>query len=380
MPNLFPCVGAQSAVVRQHLRTPLLSGLLILVISISGCSNGRRADSGDAPSQPVFARVGPPSFRAVTLDARSEPAPGTLERLHDLGVTHLAVIPYGFQPSHDTPEIRLNLDARWYSESAPGIHDLARKTDSLGMGLVIKPQLWLGGYEEGTPSWSADIMMTSEADWQAWEANYRQLLLHYADLANEVDAALLVIGTELGKAAEARPDFWRSLIADVRERYDGPLTYAGNWYDDYEIVTFWDALDCVGVQAYFPLTKRNDPSLETLLRAWTSHRNAIQRLHERTGRPIMFTELGYRSVPYAAAEPWRWASREEVGQVEADEALQARLYQAAFETFWKEPWFDGVILWKWQGSPSRRAGRRALDFTPQDKAAETVIAEWFGAG
>ena len=366
--------------MRPRLRAMLLSGLLALAVFVGGCTNGRYTDSGEAPLQPTSARIGPPPFRAVTLDARSEPTPGTLERLRRLGVTHLAVIPYGFQRSYNAPEIRLNLDARWYSESAAGIRDLTREADSLGMGLIIKPQLWLGGHNEGTPSWSADIMMTSEADWQAWEANYRQLLLHYADLADEVDAALLVIGTELGRAVEARPAFWRSLIADVRERYDGPLTYAGNWYDDYEIVTFWDALDCVGVQAYFPLTKQSDPSLETLLQKWTSHRDAIKRLHERTGRPILFTELGYRSVPYAAAEPWRWASREEVGQVEADEALQARLYQAAFETFWQEPWFDGVILWKWQGNPSRRTGRRALDFTPQDKAAEAVIAEWFSAG
>ena len=355
----------------------LSCGLLLL---LCGCPNGRPTGAGAAPSQPTSVRDGLPPFRAVTLDARSRPEPGTLERLRGLGVTHLAVIPFGFQPSYNAPEIRFNFDARWYSESTRGIRRLAQEADSLGMSLIIKPQLWLGGHEEGTPSWSADIMMTSEADWQAWEANYRQLLLHYADLANEVDAALLVIGTEMGKAVEARPDFWRSLIADVRARYDGPLTYAGNWYDDYEIVTFWDALDCIGVQAYFPLTKQDDPSLETLLQKWTSHRNAIRRLHERTGRPILFTELGYRSVPYAAAEPWRWASREEVGQVAADEALQARLYQAAFETFWREPWFDGVILWKWQGNPPRGSGRRALDFTPQDKAAEAVIAEWFGEG
>ena len=354
----------------------LLGALLVLAPSISGCTNGRQADPHEVPAQPASVEGEAPRFQAVTLDARNVPPPGALERLRDLGATHLAVIPYGFQPRYDVPEIRHNPDARWHSESDRGIRALAEEAGALGMGLVIKPQLWLGGVENEGYGWSADIMMGSEADWQAWEASYRRYLLHYAHLAEEVDAALLVIGTELGKAVETRPDFWRGLIADVRERYGGPLTYAGNWHDDYELVAFWDALDYVGVQAYFPLSRSDDPSPEALKEGWAPHRKGIERLQERVGRPVLFTELGYRSVPYAAAEPWRWPSREEVGQVEPDEALQARLYEAFFETFWGEPWFAGAIIWKWQPGP-RGSERRALGFTPQGKAAEAVITRWF---
>lgn len=348
--------------------------LLGALLSLAACTNGRSA--GPDPARTASAGGEAPRFRAVTLDARGEPPPGALARLRDLGATHLAVIPFGFQPRYDVPEIRHNPDARWFSESDRGIHDLAHRAQALGMGLIIKPQLWLGGVQNESYGWSADIEMGSEADWQAWETNYRRLLLHYARLAEDVGAALLVIGTELSKAVAARPGFWRRLIADVRSVYGGALTYAGNWHDDYEVVAFWDALDYIGVQAYFPLSRADGPPLEALKRGWVPHRKALERLSQRVDRPLLFTELGYRSVPYAAAEPWRWPSREEAGRVDPDEALQARLYQAFFETFWGEPWFAGAILWKWQPEPPR-SERRALGFTPQGKAAEAVIARWF---
>ena len=357
---------------------PLLAVLLALALC-GGCANGRQADPPEAPVPPTSVRDAAPRFRAVTLDARREPPAGTLKRLRRLGATHLAVIPFGFQARYDAPELRHNPDARWYSESDRGIRALAEEARSLGLGLVIKPQLWLGGVENERFGWSADIEMGSEADWRAWEGAYRRLLLHYARLAEETDAALLVVGTELSTAVAARPAFWRGLIADVRDVYGGALTYAANWHDDYERVAFWDALDYVGVQAYFPLSQAADPPLEALKAGWTSHRDTIARLQRETGRPVLFTELGYRSVPYAAAEPWRWPSREEAGRVAPDEALQARLYEAFFETFWHEPWFAGAVVWKWQPEP-RGSERDRLGFTPQDKAAEDVIARWFGEG
>jgi hypothetical protein len=201
---------------------------------------------------------------------------------------------------------------------------------------------------------------------------------YYARLAQDVGAAMLIIGTELANPVRQRPAFWRALIREVRRVYDGEVTYAANWYEEYEHVTFWEDLDYIGVQAYFPLSEHESPSLDAIKAGWKPHQSALAALHEKTGRPILFTEIGYRSVPYAAIEPWRWLARDEPGQVEPDYELQARLYQAFFERCWHQPWLSGVFVWKWYGSTGRRGrDRHTLDFTPQDKPAEQVIGSWF---
>ncbi|WP_457654210.1 glycoside hydrolase family 113 [Rhodocaloribacter sp.] len=310
-------------------------------------------------------------IRGITLDARRPPADATLTRLHDLGVTHVTVIPYAFQPSKDRSEIRHNPDGHWYSESDAGIRDLAGRLNRRGIKLILKPQIWLRG-----GAWTADIAFETEADWQKWEAEYRRFIMHYARLAAETGAALLVVGTELATPVRTREAFWRGLIADVRAVYGGKLTYAANWHEDFEHVPFWDALDFVGVQAYFPITEASDPSLETLKAGWKPHLEALARVSRRTGRPVLLTELGYRSVPYAAAEPWRWPSRNEDRHVAPDFELQARLFEAFFEQCWSAPWLAGAIIWKWH--PDARGSRnRDLNFTPQGKPAERVIRQWF---
>ncbi len=345
--------------------------LLLRVLMLLGLSAGVLVAVWTVQEPPA---VPPDRIRAITLDAREAPGPEVLPRLKALGVTHLTFVAFGFQPGLDVPEIRHRPDARWYSESDAGIRALTAEAHALGMGVILKPHLWVG-----RGAWRGEIAFPDEAAWQAWEADYRAFILHYARLAAEIDAALLVVGTELAQAARQREAFWRRLIAEVRQVYPGPLTYAANWYDEYEHIRFWDALDYVGVQAYFPLSAEPEPTRQTLHDGWQPHRKALATIHRQTGKPILFTEMGYRSVSYAAAEPWRWLSRDEVGSVEPDYALQARLYQAFFEAIWPEPWLAGVIVWKWYpGVSDRPTSRVPLDFTPQGKPAEQVLARGFG--
>ena len=46
--------------------------------------------------------------------------------------------------------------------------------------------------------------MTNEDDWQVLENSYTQFILLYAMLAQEIDAELFCIGTELEKRSEER--------------------------------------------------------------------------------------------------------------------------------------------------------------------------------
>ncbi len=334
--------------------------------------------SAESPEPAVAANAPRSMVRGMTLDAVEKPSGEVLAHLAGLGVDHIVLIPFGFQETRDDANLRFNPEPGWYTEGADAARELATLGDSLGFEIILKPQIWLG-HDDG--DWSGTIGFDSDADWQSWEANYQIFILHHARIAEEIGSPLFVVGTELGNAVRERPEFWRALIAEIRTVYSGPLTYASNWHEDYEHVAFWDALDFVGVQAYFPLADSATPdhSAEALLAAWAPHKAALRSVAERTGKPILFTEIGYRSVRYAAAEPWKWPERGEAAS--SDTNLQQLLYSSFFETFWEEDWFAGALVWKWSLRPESRwrnwREAETTGFSPEGKPAADVLSVWY---
>jgi len=358
--------------IQRSMPLRLLSVFVVAVAVLGvgqGCTEQRAtsakgADSSVAvPATPVF------DVRAVTLDARNAPEPDLLPHLRDLGVTHVALVSFGWQNAVNDPIVRTDTSDGWYSESHRGIRALAQRARSLGMGVILKPHLWVGGYDESGDR--SEIGFETDEEWRRWETHYEQFLLTYARLAAEVDADILVLGTELSRSTRERPTFWRNLADSVRTVYDGQLTYAANWHKEYQRIRFWDALDYVGVQAYFPLSKADQPSLDTLRSGGRRHRRALAEVHGRTGKPILLTEIGYRSAPNAAAVPWQWPEQDDVS---ADSPLQARCYRAILSTVGQAPWLAGAVVWKWH-PPDEVDG--CTGFTPQGKPAEHVLRRWF---
>jgi hypothetical protein len=244
---------------------------------------------------------------------------------------------------------------------------------------MLKPHIWIRERSDG--KWRGSIDFSTGSEWDQWWTGYRRLVLHYAELAEASGMEALCIGTELRSTVLKRPGDWRRLIADVRKVYGGELTYSANWYGEFEEVPFWDALDYIGIQAYFPLSADSvGVTLESLKAAWEPHVERIEALQRRVGKPVLFTEVGYRSTVDAAVEPWTWRS-----QAPVNLELQATCYEAMFQAFWNRPWFAGAHIWKWfpEGSKrpeGRRARRRERGFTPQGKPAEEVLARWYAGG
>ncbi len=369
----------------KYFVTPIIAAsLLVGALSAAGCRpaderSGHAASARPSDERPDLRRgpaIGSANERikAVVLDAREDFGDSTFAMIRNLGATHVSLVSFGFQEEASNPVIRFSPDVRWFSESAAGARGIANRAEQFGLRIILKPQLWLRG-----GAWTADIDFANEQDWITWESGYREYLLHTANLATQIGAEMVIIGTELSNPVRKRPAFWRSLIAEIRTLYDGQLTYAANWHDDYEHVSFWEALDYIGVNAYFPISEAGDPSLSELRDGWRVHGETLEAMAYRENIPVLFTELGYRSVSYAAAEPWRWPSRDEVGAVEPDYRLQSDLYGAFFDVVWPAPWFAGAVIWKmYPYGPDRRgSGRRSLDFTPQDKPAEQVIRDGF---
>jgi hypothetical protein len=162
----------------------------------------------------------------------------------------------------------------------------------------------------------------------------------------------------------------------VRGVYGGRVTYCANWHEA-EAVGFWDALDFVGVQAYYPLPAER-PSRTALTIAWNPLVERLARLHAATGKRVVFTEVGYKSLAGSLREPWRWDT---AGT--PDYALQSDAYDAMFASVWKKPWFGGAFIWKWHpdlGAPEAPPQGREGDFTPQGKPALRVIRRYYRSG
>lgn len=228
-----------------------------------------------------------------------------IEKLKECGVTWISQTPFGWQEHVDSPSIRFetNSDRMWWGESAKGIAVTTQLADSAGIKVMLKPHLWARG------GWPGDINMKSQTDWNEWFSQYSDFILTYARLAEELKIPILCIGTELHHSSKQEKS-WRELIKKIRLAYRGKLTYAANFHEEFEHVKFWDALDYIGIQGYYPLAKKNDPKLEDMLVMWNAHLKNLEKVHLRFNKPVLFTEIGYRSTSDAAIEPWRWPQQE----------------------------------------------------------------------
>jgi hypothetical protein len=291
----------------------------------------------------------------------SDTAAAQLARMQELGATAVAIVPYAFTRAPTEPSVRY----RGTDESDARLIRTFAQARHLGLRVMLKPQLW------APRRFTGDIVFTNDGDFDRWLADYRRWMLHEARLAALERVDLLVIGTELG-GVTAQPHqaaAWRALIRDVRRVDSGPLTYAANWAKDFETLSFWDDLDVLGLNMYYPLAGPGEtPDAESpRVRDLRAKLAAFSRRH---GKPVVFTEVGYAASALAAVEPWK------EDNAPADPAMQARCYQVVFEAFYREPWLAGLFWWKW---PSHgRGGLHDDSFNPLGKPALQVLERWYG--
>ncbi|MBL4708023.1 MAG: hypothetical protein JKY48_06245, partial [Flavobacteriales bacterium] len=148
--------------------------------------------------------------------------------------------------------------------------------------------------------------------------------------------------------------------------------------DEYEYVQFWDLLDYIGIQAYFPLTKEAKPTLASIKKGWEQAIQKLETLSKKHDKPILFTEVGYKSEATATITPWKWDNFFSLLFKKKSDQTQQLAYEALFQTLWDKPWFSGVYVWQWNTNSSAENASKSLDFSPRFKPAENTIAKWFG--
>ena len=305
----------------MSLHRPLLFALLVAIVH----GPARAAD------EQAFFRGVTVSCQTSGVEWQTPAMQQTLVELHSLGVDAIAIHPYA-----------------WIREDG---HVLMQKR--AGTGLVTTPLGWAHGLGLRTMliphiaywgtkfSWRGEINFETAAEWNTFFADYETWIVEMARLAEQEHSELFCVGLEFSHA-EKFPERWRKIIAAVREVYHGKVTYGANW-NEYENVEFWDAVDYIGVLAYFPLTKATNPSAEEIGGAWAKKCEELgkfSRAHD--GKKFVFTEIGYNESARAAAEPWAFKT----GGEHAGE-IQQRCIDAALQLPKKCPWLAGMFWWKW---------------------------------
>ena len=293
-------------------------------------------------------------------------ADNPMKPVKNLGANWIAVIPYGFTMPEKPLVVYNSNEWQWWGERPAGVRATIETAHAEGLHVMLKPQIYVPG------SWTGGLDFATAADWDSWEQSYEAYLLPFARLADSLDVEILCVGTEFKIGARKREVFWRSLIKKVRNIYKGTLTYSANW-DEYQEVPFWDALDAIGVSAYFPLIDHKTPLEETLQSAWQPYVVQLKTLSEQRKKPILFTEYGYMSVDGCAGKIW------EVEQVATtlpiNEAAQSNALAAMWAVFGAQPWWAGGFLWKWFPNMQGHEGYPERDYTPQGKAAERRLQQ-----
>jgi hypothetical protein len=243
-----------------------------------------------------------------------------------------------------------------------------RRSHELGMKVMLKPHLDLLDKSDG--SWRGEIGCLNEAGWDEWFKKYEQFLMYYVKIAKKEKVEMICVGTELSCTATVKGYMWDDMIKNIRAKYNGLLTYAAHW-DRYQDIRFWDKLDFIGINAYFPLTEKQLPTYEELKEGWKKWVKEMEEFQQKIGRPVIFPEIGCNSADGAAIRPWEHVTRSEVNL-----QLQADYYRALLDTFWGKEWFYGPYWWYW-GTNVHMGGEYNRGFTPQNKPAEEVLKKWY---
>lgn len=290
-----------------------------------------------------------------------------VEPIVHLYANYAAVMPFGFIREVSHPEITFNSDRQWFGETEAGVKQYIQVLHKQDIKVMLKPQIWVWRGE-----FTGFIKMLHEEDWKILEASYSDFILTYAKVAQEAHIEIFCIGTELENFIDERPAFWSQLILDIRKIYQGKLTYAANW-NEYDRTPFWSQLDYIGIDAYFPLSDSQTPTVEECKTAWNNHKSDLAAFSKTYHKPILFTEYGYRSVDYAGKAPWK--SDRDMDQVNME--AQTNAMQSMYEEIWNEDWFAGGFVWKWFHNHEHAGGETDTQFTPQNKPVENVIRTFY---
>lgn len=267
-----------------------------------------------------------------------------------------------------------------------------------------------------------------------WFDSYTAFVVNYAKLSQQLNMPALIIGHNLpymttdenspkGQPWPTDPKYtcngrrdcaWRHVINSIRGAtylrytdkkkiaiagggYQGELIYAATPttgglvtlnHPEWQDITWWDAINVIGVDAQIPLTVGSDVPSEALVDAWNgkadnaplasptkeNYVKDLGQLNRTYQRKILFTNAGYESYSGSNGKPGQGNS----ALASRDDQEQLFDMRALLETFAPQPWWLGVV-WSadYPVQPRSELVKHATSpyFFEQDWATNT---EWAG--
>ncbi len=302
-------------------------------------------------------------------------SPSTVLSMQEVGVNTVALNIWDFTPSVTSTSIAANFSK--YSSSDAQVIAAINDIHAAGMNVLLKPMV-----DVNNGTWRG-MINPSAANVNAWFTSYDTFIDHYATLGAQNGVNLFSVGCELNNMEQYTSN-WTSLISGVRGIYTAQgdtsekLTYAANWagnnlgHGGYTNIAWWNQLDYIGIDAYFPLANTADPSESSLLTSWGNEATSINNWRVGAGlgnEPVIFTEAGYQAQSTTAENPAGVTVTSP-----QDTQAQANAYQALLQTMAPEPWFDGVFWWEWSPQVPSATDN---SFDPQNKPATDAVLESF---
>jgi hypothetical protein len=336
--------------------------LLLLTIGMLSC-NSKSEDI--AQNEGVDQKATSSKINGITLVATRDSIDHTdILPFKNYNANYAAIIPYAWMKNLEEPAVNYEEIRGWWGEKPHGVAKTASLMKDQGLKVLLKPQIWIGRGD-----YTGHINLKSEEAWQTLENSYTDYIMRFVHIAAQQNIGMFCIGTELDSFVKERPAYWLQLIKNIRKVYAGKLTYAANW-DNYKHVTFWNVLDYVGVDAYFPLSDEKTPNASTITKNWQKWKDEMKGVSEKFDKKILFSEYGYISADYAGKEPWKNAGEDR----EVNEEAQHILFEQLYQNIWQEDWMAGGFIWKHHAEDSRWRSYEKR-FTPQNKKAQQTIAK-----
>lgn len=289
-----------------------------------------------------------------------------LDELAALGSNWVSLTPFGRMWSTRDPAVRMDFEAP-FVENREAVKRAVAQAHARGLRVLLIPHIWTD-----TGGWRGEISFENPQDWARWFAAYTRFVTEWARVAEEAHADMFSIAVEMCSSS-GRPE-WNDVIDAIRRVYHGMLTYSANW-DEEDRVTFWDRLDVIGIQAFYPLAQRPGASLDELRRAAVERADRVERWALREGRAVMFTEFGYTARTDPTLRPWEWPDGMQGARV--DPHAQAEGYRALMEAFIPRPWFVGGFVWRYYSNPMDSSQEPAWGFSPRGREGEQVLRELY---
>lgn len=243
--------------------------------------------------------------------------------------------------------------------------DAGKRLKKFGYSVVLEPFPYIDdgmGIETG---WQpCDWSVPNSPSCTEFKDNWSSIVLQLTEAAQENGFYGVYIGSnfEQFEAVPAVSVFYSNLIDEMKapvseggKGYEGQVIYRTNWWFSNEqlaskkTVQFFQDIDILAIAAYFEVTENHVATTTELkdfivngTNVWNRGQklaDQIEELHQSSGKPIIFGELGIIHYWGFFDMPWAFQPTESY-QTFSDEA-QRNWYQAWIETMNNYDWFYG---------------------------------------